>query len=118
MRLELIEYGFELLPDHGRTARFDAVDSNRILSGNTSDHTRTVNTQGRERFQIRLNTRATAAVGAGNGQRDGYGLPFRHDRIVMAIPKTRNVNASTSLVYGVPASAGHAHKLDLAYNSY
>src|ERR1022692_4015951 len=68
--------------DDFRLASLDAEDLPGILRGDAGEGARAVDTQRGERFQIRLNARAAAAVGAGDGQRDGNSFAFSHDRSI------------------------------------
>ena len=70
--------GFELQLHHGRANRFDPRNPLRILCRDAGDRGRAVNSERGKRFQIRLDSRAAAAVGSGDRQRDGYFLNFAH----------------------------------------
>jgi hypothetical protein len=65
------EDGFDLLGDQLCLCGLNAGHAARILRGEAGNRTRAVNAERGERLQIGLNARAAAAVGAGDGQRDG-----------------------------------------------
>ena len=61
------EDSFDLLSDHVGANRLNPRDAFWILRRDAGDGAGAVNTQGGERFQVRLNARAAAAVRAGDG---------------------------------------------------
>ena len=68
---QFLKHGFDLLAQHFGRTRFDAEDAPGILRGEAGNGAGAVDAERGEGFQIRLDARAAAAVGAGDGQRDG-----------------------------------------------
>jgi len=78
MRLELIEYGFELLSNHRWSARLYTINANRVLRGDARDRACAMDSKGGESLEISLNACTPAAVRAGDGESEGYRFSFRH----------------------------------------
>jgi hypothetical protein len=68
-----------LLPQHCWRTRFDGEHTFGILRGEAGDGAGAVDAERGEGFQIRLDARAAAAVGTGDGERDGQLFSLDHN---------------------------------------
>ncbi len=75
---ERVKDGLDLLSHHLRAAAFNRAHARRVLGGHTGDGRRSMHAEGGKGFQVRLQAGASAAVRAGDGQRDGNLPLMRH----------------------------------------
>jgi hypothetical protein len=68
----MCRYGFQLRADHDWRARFQPDNPSRVLGRKACDCGGAMHFQRGEGFQISLNARVSAAIGAGDGQGDGH----------------------------------------------
>jgi len=79
-----------LLPQHFGRTRFDGENTFGILRGETRNCAGTVDAERGKSFQISLDARAAAAVGTGDGERDGRNCSRNHNPNLNRNPKCRD----------------------------
>ena len=81
------------LPAHNfRPAGLDCQNAFRILCRDARDGAGPVHAQRGERFQVRLDARAAAAVRAGDSERNGNGFKLRHANSMSDYEECRRKN--------------------------
>ena len=79
---KMCEQELDLLPQVARIDRLDARDFSRHFGDHTSDRGEPINAERAEGFQVGLQARASAAIGAGDREGDREGFCARRVAIV------------------------------------